>query len=277
MGNGKASSGSRILNMVLLLLNLALFVWIVLSWRGQKHKPMSAEEYYSSLGYDVSVLTGGNGDDGGGTSSDDGISAASSAVPSSGGSQSAGGRADSWFFDEEPSSEPAQTAGGTDSGLLQEKPSSGQAQTEVQTGATYSTTARPERSDFDGWKEHGGKLPAGASVLTDFSMVSGSWKGFIQYDMAEELVNFTISEGQSGVSLTVDWYLIHYFGDGSWMNEEDMEDVVYPASWADGVLTAAGGLTVTIRSFYEIGGAQYAVGEMTLQDGSAAVIGMVRP
>ena len=268
MENEKSSSGRRFLNTVLFLGNIAMIVWIVLSWQGQKGQQPS--DHHSVPGYVASGLS----DDGTGTSS--GFLAASS----SGTSQSTG-NADSWIFGGEPSSEPAQSTGGTDSWILGSEPApSGDpqtAQTGEQTSASYSTSERPEPADFDGWKAHGGAVPSGASVLTDFGAAAGSWKGFIQYDMAEELVSFTISAAQSGADLTVDWYLIHYFGDGSWMNEEDMEDTVFSGSWSDGTLTASGAVNITIRSFYEIGGQQFAVGEMTLADGSAAVVGMVRP
>ncbi|MBR5366927.1 MAG: hypothetical protein IK132_11850 [Clostridia bacterium] len=259
MRNEKTSSSGRVLVIFLLLCNLAMIVWIVVSWR-QANKPQSTVEYYSSLGYDVSSLTGESG----GTSSDSESSpgngsSAGSSIGSSDGSQTIG-NADSWIFDDEPASDNTQTS-----------------QMGEQASVSYSTTDRPEETDFDGWKSHGGAVPSGASVLKDFGAVAGSWKGFIQYDMAEELVNFTITPAQSGAELKVDWYLIHYFGDGSWMNEEDMEDLSYTGSWSDGILTASGAISITIRSFYEIGGQQFAVGEMTLADGSSAVVGMVRP
>lgn len=55
MGNRKASSDGRILNIVLVILNLAMFVWIVLSWRGER-EPKSALDYYRAKGYDVSMF-----------------------------------------------------------------------------------------------------------------------------------------------------------------------------------------------------------------------------
>ena len=55
MENKKSSSGGRILNIILILCNLAVFVWIILSWRGEQ-KPKSALEYYKDKGYDVSAF-----------------------------------------------------------------------------------------------------------------------------------------------------------------------------------------------------------------------------
>jgi len=270
MDNGKSMGGGRILNVVLLLCDIALLVWIVVSWRGQ-NKPQPTSDYYSGLGYDVSGVTGTDGGSSSGISSV-GVTSSGSSSDSgaSSGTESLGGTqtSDSWMFSGEPSSSgELQTDGGqTVSG-----------QSAGTSSASYSTTERPEATDFDSWKTHGGAVPSGAEILTDFGAVSGSWKGFIQYDMAEELVNFTISPSQSGADLTVDWYLIHYFGDGSWMNEEDMGDVVWSGSWSDGTLAVSGAVSLTFRAFYETGGQQFAVGEMTLADGSSAVVGMVRP
>lgn len=55
MEKKKTSSGRRILNVILLLCNLACLIWIFLSWRGeQDRKPKTALDYYRSRGYDVS-------------------------------------------------------------------------------------------------------------------------------------------------------------------------------------------------------------------------------
>ena len=254
MENKKSSSGRRILNFVLFLCDAALLVWIIVSWRGQ-NRPQATADHYSSLGHDASGFTGES------TGSSTG-SADSFSTDSADHDSGPYGGADSWFFDEEPSSD---------------EPQAVSEQTGGQSSVSYDTTARPEQTDFDVWKSHGGAVPTGAAVLTDFGAVLGSWKGFIQYDTAEELVSFTLSPSQSGADLTVDWYLIHYFGDGSWMNEEDMEDAVWSGSWSDGILTVSGAVGITFRAFYEIGGQQFAVGEMMLADGSSAVVGMVRP
>ena len=55
MEDRNPSSSGRILNIVLLILNLAVFVWIVLSWRGER-EPQSALDYYRDKGYDVSMF-----------------------------------------------------------------------------------------------------------------------------------------------------------------------------------------------------------------------------
>ena len=53
MGNGKSSGGRRILNIILLLLNLACLIWILVSWRGEQgHRTVL--DYYRDRGIDVS-------------------------------------------------------------------------------------------------------------------------------------------------------------------------------------------------------------------------------
>jgi hypothetical protein len=53
MGNGKSSGGRRILNIILLLLNLACLIWILVSWRGEQgHRTVL--DYYRDRGVDVS-------------------------------------------------------------------------------------------------------------------------------------------------------------------------------------------------------------------------------
>ena len=55
MEDRNPSSGGRILNIILVLCNLAMLVWIVLSWRGEL-EPKSALDYYRDKGYDVSMF-----------------------------------------------------------------------------------------------------------------------------------------------------------------------------------------------------------------------------
>ena len=242
MEKSTASPGRRVFNGILIVLDLALLVWIVLAWRGQK-EPASTEEYYSSLGYDVSGIVSSSGGSNGSASS--GMN--SSNIPFS-------GNTDNWFWD----------STGEDAGT--EPP------TIQTTTVSYEASGKPEIGEFDGWS-----IPAGAKTITDFSGVSGSWKGFIKYDVAEELVNFTVSGTASSLTFTVDWYLIHYFGDGSWENEEDMEDTAYTGSWTNGGLSATGTGSFRFDSFYEADGKQYAKGELTTPTGAVASVGMMRP
>jgi hypothetical protein len=53
MENGKTSRGRRVLNIILLLLNIACFVWICLSWREEQNNK-TILDYYRDRGVDVS-------------------------------------------------------------------------------------------------------------------------------------------------------------------------------------------------------------------------------
>ena len=53
MENGKSSGGRRILNIILLLLNLACLIWILVSWREEQSK-RTVLDYYRDRGVDVS-------------------------------------------------------------------------------------------------------------------------------------------------------------------------------------------------------------------------------
>ena len=55
MENGKTSRGRRVLNIILLLLNIACFVWICLSWQ-EEHNNKTILDYYRDRGVDVSDL-----------------------------------------------------------------------------------------------------------------------------------------------------------------------------------------------------------------------------
>ena len=53
MENGKTSVGRRVLNIILLLLNLACLIWILVSWRGEQgHRTVL--DSYRDRGVDVS-------------------------------------------------------------------------------------------------------------------------------------------------------------------------------------------------------------------------------
>ncbi|MBQ3859233.1 MAG: hypothetical protein II779_01790, partial [Clostridia bacterium] len=152
--------------------------------------------------------------------------------------------------------------------------------------ARFGSVGRPESSDFQTWFEHNitGSIPSDARILTDFREITGSWKGLLRYStpdlpdvVTSELVNFTVAGTSSDSSLTVDWYLIWWSGDGEWLNEEEMDDTVFSGSFADGTLAVNGTGNIRLTAFYEWQGSQYAAGELDAPDGSTAVVGMVRP
>ena len=245
MENGKTSAGRRVLNTILLLINIALIGWIVISWRTQTKPqitPDTVQPVDGSVVGNVSEISDFDASDSGSTdlgSTDSGT--------------------DNWILGSDTGSDiGAQASGSSDS------------------FNSYATTERPTEGELDNWKQTIGYIPTDARWLT-FDEAAGSWKGFIQYDMAEEMVNACLSGTASALTFTVDWYKIHYFGDGSWEDEEDMEDTALTGSWSDGNIYVTGAGSISFYAIYESDGVQYAYGEWTLPDGSSALIGLIRP
>ncbi len=262
MEHSKTSGGRRFFNTVLILIDLALLAWILFSWYGQK-KSETTEGYPVNLGYDAGGYSEASGWDDSSYQTSSGVGmSGDNGMADNMGIDAVSGNPDSWFLGAGDSAQ--------DSGQSTADPLS------------YSTTERPESADFQLWYEHNitGSIPTGARTITDFGEIQGTWKGLFRYsgsDASAELLNLTVSGTPSSASLLVDWYLIAYAGDGEWLNEEDMGDITYSGTWSDGVLTVSGAGSITIGTFYEYDGQQYAYGEMAVPDGSTALLGMIRP
>lgn len=295
MANGKTGKGSGFLAALLVIIDLGLLVWIGTSWYSQREAGKQdgyfagtgTEEGQSggiSPGYasDPGSFASSEGSDWGGTSSD--ASQISPIVPAGDTSSdtanaSSGGTSD-------PADSPA-SSGMNDNWLLGspgKEPAGEEAREDG--AARFGSVGRPESSDFQTWFEHNitGSIPSDARILTDFREITGSWKGLLRYStpdlpdvVTSELVNFTVAGTSSDSSLTVDWYLIWWSGDGEWLNEEDMDDTVFSGSFTDGTLAVNGTGNIRLTAFYEWQGSQYAAGELDAPDGSTAVVGMVRP
>ena len=283
MTNQRSKGGSGFLVALLVLIDLGLFVWIGASWYGQrepeKPEPETDGLYGGTQSYDPEPFSG----------ADYGLEAEENPSAAVGGESAGGG--DSWLLDppdagqssdpapaQTPDPVPAQTPDPVPAQTPEELPLDG--------ASRFGSAGRPETGEFQTWYEQNiiGSVPDGARMLTDFREVTGEWKGLLRYETrdtgevtASELVNFTVSGTASESRLLVDWYLISFAGDGEWSNEEDMEDTPYQGSWSDGSLAVTGPGSIRMTSFYEWEGAQFAVGEMDVPDGTAAVIGMIRP
>ena len=295
MANGKTGKGSGFLVALLVIIDLGLLVWIGTSWYSQREAGKQ-DGYYSGIGTDE----GQNGGISSGYATDPGSSASSDGSewgsPSSDASQispvvpagdtssdtanvSSGGTSD-------PSDSPV-SSGMNDNWLLGSSGKEPAGEEAHEDGAArFGSVGRPETSDFQTWFEHNitGSIPSDARILTDFREIAGSWKGLLRYSnpdlpdvVTSELVNFTVAGTSSDSSLTVDWYLIWWSGDGEWLNEEEMDDTVFSGSFAVGTLAVNGTGNIRLTAFYEWQGSQYAAGELDAPDGSTAVVGMVRP
>ena len=299
MANGKTGKGSGFLAALLVIIDLGLLVWIGTSWYSQREAGKQ-DEYFAgtgteeeqnggiSSGYatDPGSSASSDGSEWGSTSSD--ASQISPVVPAGDASSdtanassgsSSGGTSD-------PSGSPV-SSGMNDNWLLGSSGKEPAGEEAREDGAArFGSVGRPETSDFQTWFEHNitGSIPSDARILTDFREITGSWKGLLRYSnpdlpdvVTSELVNFTVAGTSSDSSLTVDWYLIWWSGDGEWLNEEDMDDTVFSGSFADGTLAVNGTGNIRLTAFYEWQGSQYAAGELDAPDGSTAVVGMVRP
>ena len=248
MENEKASAPRRFLNTILLLINIVLISWIVISWRNQNKFQDPADTFLpgsDDSGGIVDTPVDSVSDSAGFDSSSETVTSGEPEADSIGGNGT-----DNWIL-------------GSDSN--------------DQTSASDNTAQRPTVEELESWKQTIGYLPPDARYITDFEALSGSWKGFVQYETAEEMTNVTVSGSAASVTLTVDWYMIRYYGDGSWENEESMEDTALTGSFADGGMNVAGAGSIFFYAIFESGGQQYAYGQWTLSDGSIAVIGLVRP
>ena len=127
-------------------------------------------------------------------------------------------------------------------------------------------------------------VPADAEKITDFSKITGTWKGLIYYDPHNErdsegmaLLNFTVGGTEDAVTLTADWYSIYFVTDGKEYSQEEENDSIFTGLWLDGALEVAGSGNIHLTDFYVRDGRQYAVGTMDCVDGVFACVAMVRP
>ncbi|MCR5263009.1 MAG: hypothetical protein K6D94_03975 [Clostridiales bacterium] len=150
----------------------------------------------------------------------------------------------------------------------------------------YSTEKRPAPEEFDWYVNdvYKNDIPANASKLRDYDDLTGGWKAMIYYDIENknnaksyDIMNITLGGWEDDSSLTIDWYRMYY--EFEYEDEESWDDSVFKGSFNMGVLAAHGDNDVNIflKTFYELGGKQYAVGYMDTITGIPAVVAMVRP
>jgi len=154
------------------------------------------------------------------------------------------------------------------------------------TGVSLSTEERPDLEDFLWYTEdvlYSG-VPSDAAAITGLNTLTGGWKALIIYDPdnsmdsnAYEFLNIALAGTADDLSLTLDWYLIFWGGEGESFDETDMEDTVFSGKWENGGLWASGAGTIHITQFYSLHDKQYAIGTMDTPDGTPAFIALVRP
>lgn len=154
-------------------------------------------------------------------------------------------------------------------------------------GAALSTTERPGMSDFL-WYTEGvfyDGMPADASMIDEFSQLTGNWKAYILYDPENtvgsysfEYLNVNVAGDPGNVTLTFDWYKMYAGEAAEEYDYTDYEDTVIYGSFSEGGLLAGEpGRAITLYSFYSLNGKQYALGYFQLESGEPAYVAMVRP
>ncbi|MFV9473037.1 zinc ribbon domain-containing protein [Advenella sp. RU8] len=151
-------------------------------------------------------------------------------------------------------------------------------------GISLSTEARPTINDFrwflDGVEKNG--LPQGILKETDFNNLAASWKCLFIYDpegldtgRLYDFLTFTLSGAEGNGAIILDWS--HMYAGDQDIDETTMEDTVLNMNWDKGTLYGYGPMNISIKQFYSYKGAQYAVGTLTLPDGTAGLVAMTRP
>ncbi len=159
-------------------------------------------------------------------------------------------------------------------------------QTPEAASVDLSTNERPDLEDFLWYTEdvfYNG-VPTGAAIIDNVKYTTGGWKGLIIYDPdndyganAMEFLNVNIAGTEDDLSITLDWYLMFISGEGSSLDETDMEDTVYTGGWVGGGIRAFGLGEMRIRRLYDLNNKQYAFGTLETPDGIPAFIALVRP
>ncbi|MBQ0023035.1 MAG: zinc-ribbon domain-containing protein [Prevotellaceae bacterium] len=158
---------------------------------------------------------------------------------------------------------------------------------ETSIDSPLSTNATPTETDFKSWYINGamksGK-PNSAKTLSDISEISGSWKALLYQDptnkygvKAYTFATITIDGTNENAKLSLKHHSIHFLNDNTTVSEESEEPDEFSAKWKSGKLIASGVGSMTITSFWEQNGKQYAIGVFDSPDGMPVSLGMVRP
>lgn len=151
-------------------------------------------------------------------------------------------------------------------------------------GIRLSTAERPSIEDFKWYLDDVEKngVPKGVTRETDFDNLAAKWKCLFIYDPEAkdtgrlyDFLTLTLSGAEGNGAVTLDWS--HMFAGDEDIDETRMEDTVLNMKWKNGTLYGYGPMNLSIKQFYSHNGAQYAVGTLTLPDGTEGLVAMTRP
>lgn len=141
---------------------------------------------------------------------------------------------------------------------------------------SYSTDVAPTSSDF-AWISGTSKAtpPSDAKTLSSFEDIAGGWKCFMYGDGSERLCNVTIGGTSGSVLLAIDWHSFKDYSSGATRDESG--EALFRGALAGSDLTATGEGKLTISSFWEANGHQYASGTFMWPSGETQNVALVRP
>lgn len=149
------------------------------------------------------------------------------------------------------------------------------------------TEQSPTDADFSSWyigKAQTKGMPRGVVTLTTLDDVQGGWKALFFQDpknkygvKAYTLANIIIAGSASELTFTIKRHNTRFLTTNECIDEEKELDDVFSARWDNGKLNASGAGSLTITSFWEQDGKQYAIGTFDSPDGIPVSLGMVRP
>ncbi len=147
----------------------------------------------------------------------------------------------------------------------------------------YSTYERPAFDQFEWCYGQNGMIkdvPEGAEELSNPFSWSGGWKCMVIYEnsndtFVREIDNADINVYEDGsADLTMDWYYIEVNNEP--LSEETMEDTIFSGGVKKGKLVVTGSGKITMKHLWKENGAEYAVGDFMLPDGTTVYIAMTR-
>lgn len=148
--------------------------------------------------------------------------------------------------------------------------------------STNEKASKSEMEQYD-WEKGWKNMSKSAVRITDFSAVTGGWKGVIITDPFElmdayttDLVNVSISGSASDVKISMSWGT-RYFNSTGKSVETKSTPSSFSGTFSKGSVVTVGSGKLEITSFYYDNGREYAIGVYTWPDGLVGYVGLTRP
>ena len=268
-------------NICVAVVDIALLV-VILTSAFSKKEENSSYSGYGSYGGDTSASSDYDrySDDSEVSSGDTYSEAASHGT----GTASAG--SDDWWYQGEGSEEGNLWDESEETGLLEES-------SDVSQGLDDSYLAERDgknmtMEDFE-WYTKGilvDWIPENAVNIEDYEALKGTWRGYMNYDPKNEtgsegdfLIYVDISGEADNITVTFDWYWLHFYADPEGGSLDDSENSYFYGSFADNQIhaeTKTGG-KLDFKYFLNYDGYDHIIGTMEGNDGTQAIIAMIKP